>query len=381
MLEFGAIAQDKLNGEIRMKKYIIYIAILAIVGFGFYKKIYIPKHTFKTTTPVVANMQVNVNGVGNVASKDIYKIGSIYGGKVLNFTIDEGSFVNKGTIIANIDSVDLQDKIDELKATIQKLSFDKQSAKELYNYQNEIYQKNKKLYSKHTISALDFIKYKTNKNSAKLKISSLDASILQAKSSIAGLKEKLKRYSIVSPISGYVMKKYISNYQIITPNQTLIDIVDPKDVWIATYIDTRISGDVKLGSSATIKLRSSNELYKGKVSNIKPTNNSVTNEREIDVVFDNLPIPFYLNEQAIINIKIKRLNDIIKIPAKVVTINNSKNGVWIAKNNIVKFKSIKILAHSKGFVAVDGIDKDIKIVVPDMKKKELKENMKIFIKE
>lgn len=107
-----------------MKKYIIYSVIIIVIGFGFYKKVYIPKHTFKTTNATVGNMVVNVNGVGIVGSKDIYSIGSIYGGKVLSFDVNEGDFLKKGDLIAHIDLVDLKDKIAEQEANIKKIQND-----------------------------------------------------------------------------------------------------------------------------------------------------------------------------------------------------------------------------------------------------------------
>ena len=375
-----------------MKKYLIFTVIILILGFGFYKKIYIPKHTFKTIQASVGNMSVKVNGIGNVGAKDIYKVASIYGGKVLSFEINEGDFIKKGTLIAKIDSIDLSDKIDELDSNIKKLQndikaleLDKQSSIISYKYQEDIYTKNQQLFKKGAISELDFKKYKTNMNISKLKVSSLSAKIksiysqiTQIKASLNGLKQKLIRYTIFAPVDGYITKKLISNFAIINPNQTLVEIVNPKDVWIKTHIDTRISGDVKLGNIAIIELRSSNIKFQGKVTNIKPINNSVTNEREINVSFDNLPIPFYLEEQAVVNIKIKELKNILKIPLSALAIYKEKNGVWIVKNGIVNFKILSILAYdNKGAATKDITENDI-FLIPDVKKKTLLNGMKIY---
>ena len=103
------------------KKYLIYLAIIGLIAFGFYKKVYIPKHTFKTVHPSSGDMAVKVNGVGNIGAKEIYKIGSVYGGKVLSLTINEGDFIKKGDLVAKIDSIDLNDKISEQEANIKKL--------------------------------------------------------------------------------------------------------------------------------------------------------------------------------------------------------------------------------------------------------------------
>lgn len=368
------------------------LGIASLVGVFFYNKVYIPKHTYKTVNVSNGDIDIKVSGVGEVDSKELYKIGAIYGGKVLDFTLQEGDFIKKGTQIAKIDSVDLKDKISELVATINKLQndidslkIDKLSAKETASYQNDIFKKNEKLYKKGAISELDFKKFKTDSVTAKLKVSSLDAKVTslynqqaQLRASLAGLVERLSRYTIKAPVSGYITKKYISNFAIINPNQTLIDIVNPNDVWVATHIDTRISGDVKIGDKATITLRSSSKKYKGRVVNIKPINNDITYEREIDVVFENLPIPFYLQEQAEVKIITGKLNNVSLIPAKTISFHNKKDGVWIVEDSKAKFKPLKIITYSKSLVAVENIGKNDSIIVPNPKKKPLSDGMKIY---
>ena len=375
-----------------MKKSIVIIGILAIVGFGFYNKVYIPKHTFEVTQATKGDIDVVVNGIGNVDAQNIYKIGSLYGGQINSFDIKQGQHINKGDLIANINSVDLSNKIDEQKALIQKLQsdinslkVDKQSAKVNFNYQLELFKKNEKLFKTHSISSLDYQKYLTLKDTAKLKIDTISSKIVslqnqikQIQANINGLEKRLSLYKIVAPISGYVTKKLVTNYQIIMPNQTLIEITNPKDVWVATYIDTRQSGKVKIGDKATIKLQSSDKKYDGYVVNINPINNPVTYEREIDVAFKNLPIPFYLQEQAKVNIAINSLKNVIKLPTKALTISNQKDGVWVLKDEKATFVPLKIITYKNDIVAVSGIDETSKIIIPNPNKKPLTNGMKIY---
>ena len=376
-----------------MKKYIIYIVIAAIAGFAVYKKVYIPKHTYETTTAVKADMDVRVNGVGNVGAKNIYKIGSVYGGKVLDLTISEGEFIKQGTIIATIDSIDLKNKIDEAIAILEKaqsdsetLTIDEQSAMVSYAYENEIFIKNKKLYKRGSLSELSYKKYQVSKDIANLKIAiiksqiiSLDKQMKQMNANINGLKERLLRYTVVAPVDGYVVKKSIANYQIISANQTILEIVNPKDVWVETYVDTRMSGDIKIGDKAMIKLRSSTQKVSGSVVNIKPINNRVTNEREVDVAFDNLAVPFYLEEQASVAISTGKLFDIIKIPTKILVIHKEKTGVWVLnEKHKAEFVALDILAYQKRHAAVKKFDISRKILIPHPSKKPLSNGMKII---
>ena len=370
-------------------KYGIGLAIVGVLGIGFYQKVFIPKHTFKIVTPQKTDMMIKVNGVGNVESENSYKVSAVYGGKIKDFNIKIGQFIKKGEIVANIDSVDLKDKIIEIeknieviKANIASLKVDKESAYKDYLYQEEVLKKNKKLYQKKAISELEYKKYLTNRDVAKLKVKSLQDKIIslqnqipQLQASINGLKERLKRYTIVAPVSGYVIKKYVSNYDVVGNYQPLIEIVNPKDVWIDTFIDTRISGDVKVGDKSSIALRSGLKS-KGYVYKINPVNNAVTNEREIFVKFDKTPIPFYINEQAIVNIKIKKLSDVLAVPASAIVTYKQKQGVWVLNGNKAHFQPVKIIAHADGKVVLNL--KNIQIIMPNPKNKPLTEGMKIY---
>jgi len=373
-----------------MKKYIVGLAVVSLAGFGIYKKVYIPKHTFETTTTQKSDMKVIINGVGNVATKNLYKVSTIYGGKVLDFNINLGDWVKKGELIAKIDSVDIEDKIAELQENIKVLQkniiatqVDRDSAIKQYLYSEDVLRKNQKLYQKKAISELEYKKYLTDKEVAQLKVDSLNAKIDSLKQqinqinySISGLQEKLKRYSIYAPVDGYVTKKYISNNDVINPSMPIIEIVNPKDVWVSTPIDTRISADVKINDKAMIKLRSSKTFKKGYVVKINPINNAVTNEREIFIKFKKTPNPFYLNEQAIINIKLKKLKNVSVIPPKAVVFYNQKQGVWVLDNNKAHFQPIKIIAHADKKVVVNL--ENVKIIIPNPKKKPLSEGMRIY---
>jgi len=372
-------------------KYFILILLLMVAGMGFYKKIYIPKHTFKIITPQKGNIPFEINGVGNVGAQNIYKVGVLYGGKVYDFKLQAGDKVEKGEVIAKIDSVDLVNKIKEqielikkLEEDIKALNSEEKSAEVNYKYQLDVFKKNAKLYKLHSISNLDYEKYKTLKDTAKLKIDTLSANIkalnkqiLQTKENIKGMQKRLVYYTIISPVSGYVIKKIAVNRQILPPNSTLVEVVNPKDVWVQTYIDTRISGQVKIGDEAFIKLRSSSKEYKGKVIDINPMNNPITYEREIDVKFNNLPIPFYMEEQARVAIKVTTLNNVVTIPAKALVFYQEKSGVWVVKNNKAHFKEIKILGRDKKLIAVSGVEVNDKIILPNPKIR-IKEGMKIY---
>ncbi|MDQ1326480.1 MAG: Efflux transporter periplasmic adaptor subunit, partial [Campylobacterota bacterium] len=240
-------------------KYTIAILLIAIGGALFYFKAYIPKTTFKTTTPKQGKIEVKVFGIGEVGARDIYPVGSQMGGKILTLLSDQGQWVKKGELLATIDPVDLPQLHEEAKIALQKAAKESTALqKELENLhaQKELalltYGRYKKLKEQGYVSQAEYDKAKADLDGIKAQMAATLARIDSSKSETArmqknidALHEKLLRFNVYAPIDGYVISKDAEVAQTLTPSQTIFRIVDPKTVWIKAYIDERISGKVK----------------------------------------------------------------------------------------------------------------------------------------
>ncbi|NOZ89717.1 MAG: efflux RND transporter periplasmic adaptor subunit [Epsilonproteobacteria bacterium] len=372
----------------RVIKYIVFLLIAGVVGFIFYKKVYIPKTTYQTLTSTRGDLSVEVYGVGNVGANHIYKITSKIGGKILDINTDEGRWVKKGELLVTFDTVDMPQILEEAKISVDK------AKSELVASQKEIksllpkkdlaqvtYNRYLKLFKKAFISKAEFDKVNSDLeiinaqiDASKAHITSAKMEIDRAKKSVEAIKEKLKLYKLYSPIDGYVIARHAEIAQSVNPSQTILEIVDPKTVWVKTYIDERISGNVKPSQIAYIKLRSKpKEELKGKVARVVAQSDLVTQEREVDVVFDKLPIPFYINEQAEVKIESQYFKDVVKIPSEALSYYNEKKGVWINQSNKAHFVPLKIVARGSKEIAVEGIEDGSTILIETPKNKPLKE--------
>jgi len=373
-------------------KYLLAALILAAGGALFYKKVYIPKTTYETTHSTKGDLSVTVFGIGNVGANNIYNITAQTGGKILSILTDEGKWVKKGDLLITIDSVDIPQLLAEARISVKKarseyIATEKEldslfAQKRLAQITYERYAKLKK---QSFASKAEYDKAKADLDviyaqiaATKAHIASAKMEITRAEKALAALEEKLSRYTIYSPVDGYVIARKAEVAQTVLPSQSILEIVDPKSVWVKTYIDEKISGSVRVGQNATIKLRSQHEKrFKGSVKRIVAQSDPVTKEREVDVVFEKLPIPFYINEQAEVNIDSKTYKDVVKVPANALSYYNEKTGVWVEKSGKAHFIPLKILARGHKEVAVSGIDDDTTILIESSTKKPLKEGSSV----
>jgi RND family efflux transporter MFP subunit len=368
-----------------------FLLLLIIIGFAFYKKVYIPKHTYEIVTPIQGDLKVQVYGIGNISAKTIYKVNSEVSGRILKLNSDIGKWVKKGELLAVVDSVDLPKKLEieklnleKAKLNIEKLNKDLEILKVKKWLANKTFQRNKKLLKSKGISEDKYDTFKANleeiikeieSNRVALQIAQKE--IFIASKNIESIKLQLNKFKIYSSSDGLVISRSVSLNQNVMPNEEIFEIVNPKDVWVKSYIDERVSKNLKVGQKADITLNSNSNIhYKGIVARITPVTDLVTEEREVDVAFKKLPIPFYINAQGNVAINVKTYKNIYKIPANVIVYKNKKPGVWVKIGDRAEFKEIKIIDRNDKFVIIN--DKNLKIIVPDSKKAALKNGSKVL---
>ena len=372
----------------KLLQYSLLAVLLFLGGLLFYKKVYIPKTTYETVTSTKGDLSVEVFGIGNVGAKYTYSITAQTGGKILSIRTDEGKWVKKGDLLIVMDSVDIPQLLEETKLSVQKAGSELVATKkelESLLAQKRLaqitYARYEKLRKNSFASRAEYDKAKADLDVIEAQIAATQAHIKsatmevgRAQKSVEALNEKLSRYKVYAPVDGVVISRTAEVAQTVLPSQAILKIVDPKDVWIRAYIDEKISGSIRVGQKAEITLRSQYEKrFSGSVKRIVAQSDAVTQEREVNVAFDTLPLPFYINEQAEVRIASKTYKDVVKVPLKALAYYKEKTGVWTEASGKAHFVPVKVLARGHSEAVVTGVDTEREILIDTGNKKPLKE--------
>lgn len=378
----------------RWIKYTITLILLLAVGALFFTKVYIPKTTFEVMRPTQGDLSVRVRGIGNVSAKDIYTITAQSGGKILSITVDEGEWVKKGALLVRMDGVDLSAQLAGAKASLEKAKFDiVASQNDLKNQmsQKELLQKTYDRYAKLNkegyAAQSEFDKAQSDLQGIEMQmaasrshINAAKAESRRAQKTIEALQIRISRLKVYAPVDGYVISKDVEVAQNILPTTSILKIVDPKTLWVVTKIDERICSQVRKSQKADIILHSQpNKVFKGYVKRIDAMSDAVTLEREIDVAFESIPKPFYINEQAEVSIEVKHYEDVLKLPLKVLVQKEGIWGVWSVENEHAHFVALQDKIQSTQEVTARNLSQSLHVIVPNPNKKPLKEGMKIHL--
>ena len=374
-------------------KYILTVIVIAALGLLVYVKVFVPKHTFSIVHPVTGQLNVTVQGIGNVNALSIYTITAQTGGKILQILTDEGRWVKKGDLLIVMDGVDLPDQLEKVEADLHKAEYEAKALQDdLRNQEAQrtllqiTFRRYEKLCKQGFVAQAEYDKaladvqgIRAAISATKSRIKSSQSAVVAASKNISALQEKIARLRVYSPVDGYVIAREAEVSQYVQPSATVLKIVDPASLWVEVKIDERIGARIKPGQQAGIYLRSQpNRQYRGMVKRIDAMTDPVTLERTVNVAFNTLPKPFFINEQARVVVEVKRYDHVTKIPLATVVQKNGKTGVWVTKNRRAHFMPVETVDVNETEMAIAHGDPEMAIVVPDRHKKSLNEGMRIL---
>lgn len=97
------------------------------------------------------------------------------------------------------------------------------------------------------------------------------ANLKKAKASVELLKKNIRDSYVVSPTSGFIVKKYVETGETVTPMTSLAKISDLSTVNLIIYVSETELGKVKLGQKVEISMDTyPDKIYEGKIIFISP---------------------------------------------------------------------------------------------------------------
>jgi len=196
-----------------------------------------------------------------------------------------------------------------------------------------------------------------------------------------GLLRQRSNLRLVAPVEGVIAGRYIEPGSTVMAGQPVLEIIDPKSIWVSVRFNQLQSDGLAKDLPATVVLRSrSDQPVSGKVARVELLADPVTEETLAKVAFDRLPEPFPpLGELAEVTVSLPRLDATLVVPNASIKRVNGQSGVWVVENDSLRFAPVEIgVSDLDGRVQViRGLEPGDKVVL--YSKKELTANSRISI--
>jgi HlyD family secretion protein len=333
-----------------MKKILIWMAVLAVVGVGVFIKFRDgsegPK--FRTEKITKGDIVSTVTATGTVNAVTTVLVGTQVSGTIENIYVDFNSPVKKGQLIARIDQTSFEAQVEQAKANLNSAKANVEKAEATLVDARRTVARNRELRAKDLIAQSDLDTSITNFDTSKAGVAVAQAQVSQAQAALKTALTNLGYTKIVSPVDGIVVSRNVDVGQTVAASfqtPTLFTIAqDLTKMQIDTNVDEADIGRVKVGQDVEFTVDAyPDTTFRGKASQIRIAPISVQNVVTYDVVVlvDNPELKLMPGMTANVSIITAEARDVLKIPNAALRFKPAErrktglekgSGVWIVEN-------------------------------------------------
>ena len=303
-------------------------------------------------------------GIGTVEARRSYALGPTLASRVMRVLVDQGDTVKAGQLVAELDPVDLTDRVTSGELAAERAASAIRAAQaQLVEAQSraQIAMSVARRYV--DLRAQGFVSQEAadakahEANAAKAGVDAATAQVAvarrdheRAQADVAGIGKLRTQARLVSPVDGVVSARLVEPGTTVVAGQAVLQVIDPATLWVKARIDQGQSGGVRVGQPAEIVLRSDPQrAYRGEVQRVDWVSDAVTEERIVNVGFASRPEGVSVGELVEVTINIAELANVRSVPAAAVKRVDRQDGVWLFTKGSVTFRPVKV-----GITTLDG---------------------------
>ena len=319
-------------------------------------------------------------GIGTVEARRSYLVGPTAAGRVRQVLVDVGDAVKAGQLLAEMDPVDLDERMQASEAAIARAA-SAQAAAEAQRRdalaKRELADANAKRYVE--LGAQNFISSGAvearlqEQTSAEAGQSAADANLAAARQDLrrleaerSGLRQQRANVRLVAPAAGLVLSRDAEAGSTVVAGQPVLRLIEPDSLWVKLRLDQGRSAGLAVGLPASIVLRSRpTQPLPGKVLRVEALSDSVTEERVAFVGFDALPAGISVGELSEVTLNLPATDAAPALPNASLKRVQGQLGVWRVVEGKLQFAPVRVgTASLDGQVQVlEGLSKGDTVVV------------------
>lgn len=167
---------------------------------------------------------------------------------------------------------------------------------------------------------------------------------------------------LLAPMAGLVVQRLAEPGSTVGVGSPILKLVNPSTLWVATRVDESVIGQLALGQSARIRLRSG-EALTGQVARIAHQSDAATRELDVFVAFEQAPRHIAIDQEAAVTIATGQATGLV-IPASALTKDRQgQTGVLVVSDGRSVFRPVRTGgAQEDRVLVVDGLSADEQVV-------------------
>lgn len=267
---------------------------------------------------------------GEVRGRYETKLAFQINGKIIRRNVDPGSVVGSGSLLMQIDPVDVQHGVDARKAQVD-------AAESQYKLAKDNYYRFKEVYESNHMSKAEFDRYQNAYVAA-------ESLLRQAKDQYHQASNQLRYCNLYAGSAGVVSAVNADVGQVVIAGQPVVTLVQGNDREIEMNLPENRVQDLRVQEQVEVTFWAlPNVVVTGRVREIAPMADPITRTFRVRVTLLNPPPEIKLGMTATVRMKSPVAGEsTICIPLSAIYQTEDTPAVWTVVHNVVHLRKIKV---------------------------------------
>ena len=285
---------------------------------------------FATVSRAEVSDQVMV--VGNLIGAATVEVVPKVSGRLQQVNVKLGDTVRRGQVIAKVEDLEIQQQVRQAAASYQvaQATIRQREADEKLARSN--LDRNKSLLDRQLLPQQTYEDTEARYQAARAQLDLAHAQFEQAGSRLEELKITLANTSILSPVDGFVGKRFLDPGSFAGTNSPILSVVDIRTVRLVANLVEKDAKRVREGTPAAVEVDAyPGETFKGGVSRVAPVFDPATRTAEMEIEVPNAGFRLKPGMYARVNLTVDTRSNALTVPRNALVDVDGKTGVFIAE--------------------------------------------------
>ncbi len=295
-------------------------------------------------TVVVRPLAPAAFGIGSVEARHTYLIAPTAAGRLAAVHVDVGDAVVAGQLLAEIEPVDLDERVGAQSAAHQRAEAALREVQARLDLARSQAQRYESMYQRRLTSEENVTAKRQELAVAQAAVAAAGGELKRAAAERNAALAQRDNLQLLAPAAAIVVLRQAEPGSTLVAGQAVLELVDPTSLWVSVRFDQVGAAGLAAGQRADIALRSgAGAVIGGQVLRIEPMADAVTEETLAKVVFDRLPEPLPpIGELAEVTVHLPPLPPAPAIANAAIRRDGERIGVWRVEAGALRFVEVQL---------------------------------------
>ncbi len=302
-----------------------------------------PPLTVGTASVSRAAVAEYITVVGNLIGMATVQVVPKVSGRLESISVRLADPVRRGQVIAKIEDREIQQQVKQAEASYEVAAATIRQREADLKLAGTSLDRTRSLFDRQLMPRQTLDDAEARYQAAQAQLDLARAQFQQAKARLDELRITLANTEIVSPVTGFVGKRFLDPGAFASQNAAVVSVVDISSVRLVANLVEKDVKRVTRGTPAEVEVDAfPGERFGGHVSRVAPVFDPATRTAEMEIEVPNPTLRLKPGMYARVRLRVAEHAGVLTVPLNAVVDVSGRKGVFVPDGNIARFVPVEV---------------------------------------